>query len=218
MDGSYWRDTFAESLRISSAWAAEQTRTETVLAALLEFHSRLVLLGPMARLMGVCCGREGGKMDCSLHSPAVHPPLAAYRVRPEPFGALLRADVDGDGALAVGALRARHERGRDNLHRALRGSMDKFCTLQLELAQLHGAPPNPTAVHRAALVTAFGHPQCRTGVGSLQQAFAHADPERVSGALWQGGGGSCGCRARQEGRTGAVPARAHSHRLDPPGG
>jgi hypothetical protein len=49
MDASYWRETFAEALRISGSWAAEQTRTEAVLAALLEFHSRLMLLGPMAR-------------------------------------------------------------------------------------------------------------------------------------------------------------------------
>jgi hypothetical protein len=67
----------------------------------------------------------------------------AHRIRPEPFRALLRADGDGDGAVAVAALRARHERGRDNLHRALRVSTDKFCSLQLELAQLHGAPCPP---------------------------------------------------------------------------
>jgi hypothetical protein len=67
----------------------------------------------------------------------------------------LRADIESDGALAIGALRARHLRGRDNLHRALRGSLEIFCKLQLELAQLHGAPPESTAVHRAAFVTAW---------------------------------------------------------------
>jgi len=59
-------------------------------------------------------------------------------MRPESFPALLRADVGGDGSAAVAALRSRHERGRDNLHRALRESTDKFVALQLELAQLHG--------------------------------------------------------------------------------
>jgi len=62
-------------------------------------------------------------------------------MRPESFPALIRADAGGDGSAAVAALRSRHERGRDNLHTALREITDKFVGLQLELAQLHGAPP-----------------------------------------------------------------------------
>lgn len=109
MDGSYWGEIFRDAARISRAWAAEQARTEAILAALLEFHSRLVQLGPWIP-----------------------------RVRPEPYGALLRAEPNSDGLGCISELRARHERGRSNLLRALQESVNKFSIFQQDFAQLHG--------------------------------------------------------------------------------
>ena len=63
--------------------------------------------------------------------------------RPEAVSALLRGRGADAGAAVVVALRERHERGVNNLHRALRGNADKFTALHLDLAQLHGTTGPP---------------------------------------------------------------------------
>ena len=41
MDAAYLADAFGQALGLSRKWAAEQQRSESLFAALLDFHSRL---------------------------------------------------------------------------------------------------------------------------------------------------------------------------------
>ena len=44
MDASFFRETFSKALKITQRWSAEQSRCETILTSLLEFHGRMALL------------------------------------------------------------------------------------------------------------------------------------------------------------------------------
>ena len=44
MDSAFWDATFSAALQVCRRWSAEQTRSEGLLLAFAEFHSRLQLL------------------------------------------------------------------------------------------------------------------------------------------------------------------------------
>ena len=60
MDAAFLTEAFADSLKITNKWAAEQERSESLFAALIDFHARLQLLGRGAGTSAVLRAFQAG--------------------------------------------------------------------------------------------------------------------------------------------------------------
>ena len=82
MDVSFWATTFAQALKVTARWAAEQSRSEALFAALLEFHGRWLILraGPELPAFGPGSGLEDApSLLLARHARSLENLLAALR-------------------------------------------------------------------------------------------------------------------------------------------